>query len=325
MKSLYKYMPLDSLLKFLDDPCLRITPSFCQNDPFEFGYSNVDLEKLNLISKTGNLGDDLKDYSNLHGIISLSSTYKNILMWSHYADNHSGAVVEFFINENKPLDHFINNVNRGLHPTLFDSSLFNEVIYSEERPFNVKGNLINLELIKQHYYFTKAKPWVYEDEYRFILPASLVSKIIFSQEGLEMAKKLSNRLLYAKCLNPETESTNRKYIIDGSDISLINSELLIELWKLSKGKDIMFFIRVNTGTPGHNSGCIGKIYLGCKVEEEKLISKLRNDKYSDFGIHRFYYSINPQNMYEQTIQNIFKGYIHKNEYKLKFNCIERTL
>ncbi|TOC13300.1 hypothetical protein CGJ90_24575, partial [Vibrio parahaemolyticus] len=40
-------------------------------------------------------GDFTKSMTSSFGICSLSKTFENILMWSHYADNHKGFVVEF--------------------------------------------------------------------------------------------------------------------------------------------------------------------------------------------------------------------------------------
>lgn len=40
---------------------------------------------------------------NQFGILSLSATPKNILMWSHYAHNHTGFCIEFTRNENNAL------------------------------------------------------------------------------------------------------------------------------------------------------------------------------------------------------------------------------
>lgn len=40
---------------------------------------------------------------NQFGILSLSATAKNILMWSHYAQNHTGFCIEFIRNENNAL------------------------------------------------------------------------------------------------------------------------------------------------------------------------------------------------------------------------------
>ena len=102
-------MPFSTLLKFIDDPCLRVTPSYCQNDPFEFGYTEQDIDQLNAKSGNRRLGSEHRDYAKLHGIVSLCSSKSDILMWTHYADKHKGAAVELLVDRENPQSLFVNS------------------------------------------------------------------------------------------------------------------------------------------------------------------------------------------------------------------------
>ncbi len=92
------------------------------------------------------------NFSEVYGLISFSKNENNILMWSHYADQHQGIVI-------------------GFDFTKFEKNIF-KVEYSNERveltfgmdKQNVvfKKELINL--IRR-----KAKDWEYEKEYRMFL------------------------------------------------------------------------------------------------------------------------------------------------------------
>ncbi len=63
------------------------------NDPLEgfFQYSKDKLTDSNII--------DLYNSKNLYGVSCFSKTYRSILMWSHYADDHKGICVEVLIDE----------------------------------------------------------------------------------------------------------------------------------------------------------------------------------------------------------------------------------
>jgi hypothetical protein len=82
------------------------------------------------------------------GIISFSKTWKNILLWSHYSNNHKGFCVGF----NADLLSFEKTKKRDV-----------------EYPFDNKYPIIepreeNLETK----FFTKSLDWKYEEEYRIV-------------------------------------------------------------------------------------------------------------------------------------------------------------
>jgi hypothetical protein len=79
------------------------------------------------------------------GVFSLSAKWDNTLMWSHYAQDHKGFVIEF----------------DGKH-SFFDYGL-EKVVYSDERPlFLDRPDGRNDPAV----FNTKSKDWEYEQEYR---------------------------------------------------------------------------------------------------------------------------------------------------------------
>lgn len=64
------------------------------NDPMEgfFQYYKNDHEEQEI--------DDLYSLKNKYGISCFSNNYNEILMWSHYADNHNGICIEVEIDDN---------------------------------------------------------------------------------------------------------------------------------------------------------------------------------------------------------------------------------
>lgn len=307
-------MPLDVLKKFLVDPCLRVTPSCCQNDPFEFGFSETDLQELDSVSESKRLGEDLKSFSNLHGIISLTTSESNILMWSHYSKNHTGAVIELIIDEERPESLFINSTGENAREFVFSDFIFDKVNYKNERTYENTGTFSDIELIKKHYYFTKAEQWTPEDEYRFITPLNWINRILLTHKGFKNVKRiLGGNSEGIICQNINEPEKYRKYELSPSYIDKINAlspNLLFDIWNASNENEIMFFIRLNSGVPGSGVGNIGKIYLGCQADVDSFITELK----SGDNLHQNYYDI-----FSGNIRNVLIGEIDKNKYKLVFN------
>ncbi|WP_198155384.1 DUF2971 domain-containing protein [Moritella sp. JT01] len=227
-------MSQDVALKFISNPVLRVTPRWALNDPFECKLANTTNEQLNSLNGSDDLNIHFESFMGLHGIVSLSETPDNLLMWSHYAQEHKGAVVEFFIDETDPLSIF--NISKC--PISSDAKL-GKVNYRKRRnyPFNVDAE--SLEPIRTHYYLTKSDEWIYEKEHRFIIPATE-----------------ANYMKSEKC---------SKYNYDENGLALIGSSLgaseQLQLWKDSKETGAMFFASVNPKK-------IGRFIIGCDADLE---------------------------------------------------------
>lgn len=135
---------------------------------------NVELERKKIIS---DLTDNLEDFheknakyrysqqDKYYGILSLSTEWNSILMWSHYGDFHKGVCYGFW--ENK----------------LRESNLFGEgglVIYNQNNDYpNISPldeNNIENGFKETH---CKAYEWGYENEYRLfklLFPGTLTGK-----------------------------------------------------------------------------------------------------------------------------------------------------
>ena len=120
--SLYKYVKFENLKRILSGS-IRFTQPGAFNDPFEmvpelYVPEGPGSEKLNIQFSVlaprreppvGTLDDDfvsdylsdrtsrriLKSLNQTTGILCLSRNRSSLLMWSHYADGYSGAIVEF--------------------------------------------------------------------------------------------------------------------------------------------------------------------------------------------------------------------------------------
>lgn len=194
MIKLYKYMSEKAALSFIKQPLLRISPSHQLNDPFEFlpsASSQMSLKKR--------FKHNIKEFMDLHGVLCLSEIPDNLLMWSHYADNHKGAVVEFFVDENDPFNLFYINYVAKTSDAKFD-----KVSYKKNRSYLGCSLTDDLQKIREHYTFTKSEDWDYEKEHRFIFPFTSISHEL--NTGEEMARfdsGLVNDRLPRKGLNAD--------------------------------------------------------------------------------------------------------------------------
>jgi len=84
----------------------------------------------------------------VQGYLSVSSNNKNVLMWSHYAQNHEGYVIGF----NPQHEFFKYGVMK--------------VIYGENRPFLDPTQPEQDASV----FYTKSIDWKYEEEYRKSMP-----------------------------------------------------------------------------------------------------------------------------------------------------------
>lgn len=102
------------------------------------------------------------------GVLSLTETPDNLLMWSHYGDSHKGVVLGF--DESHPFfqgDEVVSGLSR-----------LNKVEYSQKRPILSISTQNNPKV-----FLRKSVDWSYEREWRLIRPLTEAASMI-SREGL---------------------------------------------------------------------------------------------------------------------------------------------
>ncbi|WP_101961209.1 DUF2971 domain-containing protein [Vibrio harveyi] len=305
---LYKYTP--HLQSFLENPVLRCTPSHDLNDPFEL---QPNAETLDSFSKvySGSYGiNDLASFVDVRtsdsGIISLSETKSNLLMWSHYANEHKGGVIEFtfdikFDNEQKMLQ-------RGFLKSIFDNKyLFDRVKYRLEREpdselFNSSGFEVFLDL-KSHLSFTKAEAWSYEKEYRFLceLHSADVVCVNNSQELINLLTSLGLTFKVSGLNSKLLVITN--YNDNSFDLTVDLNHRLRRQQLLSvcrdKSESIFHFYEVDPK-------CVTGVYLGCKSPSElkhKVLNTSVLDKFDNLN-GRVFDSRLSRSRYELSFEKI---------------------
>lgn len=198
----YKYCAFD---KYTIENILKSQVYFntvCNfNDPLEFkpvSLENIKKENRLFINTSGdtpsskevelNYKNFLNKITNLYGIFCLSQKKDNLLMWSHYANNHKGICLEFEINlpdKNFTKKFFEQTIEDFLDinhlKNMFTTYFIAPVLYQHNRvipeiivePEKRIGINITYALI------TKFKYWEYEWEFRIILELKNKIKRIF--------------------------------------------------------------------------------------------------------------------------------------------------
>ncbi|KLI43819.1 DUF2971 domain-containing protein [Brachyspira hyodysenteriae] len=150
--TVYKYRPIDiNTEKLILNSKVRLSDYNYFNDPAD------PLIKLNKRS----LKNIYKFIKNIK-ISSLSPTYDNFLMWSHYSNEHKGICIEYDISNFKKLNPNIERL------------IFKKVGYIPEISFGNYKHILesrDLDLTNSRFislFYLKHKNWQYENEYRFI-------------------------------------------------------------------------------------------------------------------------------------------------------------
>jgi hypothetical protein len=88
MPLLYKYTTIESALKMLKTSSIGFSCAENLNDPFELGGASYNLSGVD-----GTYGVK-NNLSSKFGILSLTRSPLNSIMWSHYSNEHRGTVIE---------------------------------------------------------------------------------------------------------------------------------------------------------------------------------------------------------------------------------------
>jgi hypothetical protein len=177
------------------------------------GKSDKYIQEIIRQKRTGELKfDDLlkNDKSqDIFNVFCLSKNFDNVLMWSHYADDHKGICIGFRISvRRKSLTIKCKPGFLKQYPEQFpegnDVLSFYHVKYDDKRPEPYNLLKKNKDAISDFIY-NKGKDWAYEDEYRTILTDNdLLKKPIQVEEneigeiifGLKTPGKIKSKIIY---------------------------------------------------------------------------------------------------------------------------------
>ncbi|ELA9428266.1 DUF2971 domain-containing protein [Vibrio parahaemolyticus] len=312
---LYKYTP--HIESFLNTPMLRATRTNDLNDPFELKPNQELVESivtneapsetaLSWLGGSQGFADFKLSYNK--GVVALSECHDNLLMWSHYADEHRGGVIEFtFDLENK--SHSRTLVQRGLFQELADNNYqYGLVRYRKNRS-------IDLSMISERGYklweqivdqlgFIKSKDWMYEEEHRFLVDMNYCNKTYVPDNEYSRGRM--------ELFDVSVESVS----VGGKNYIVVPPEHILR--KAGKHKECephleMFFHNGFAVRAEYlqfvdiNPDCITGLYLGAKMKDEQVESILSDTA----RLAKF------QNLKE----DIYQAEIHSLNFDLEFKSL----
>lgn len=212
---LYKYVSPERI-DVLTGRRIRFTPYIQLNDPFECRFTvnpppgeEDEAVEDDYNAEWAEVEVWLENRIGQLGMLCLSRTPRNILMWSHYTMDHRGLVLGF--DESHPFFqqqayYYEGRVKRELPFAGFGT--LRDVVYTQERPNIDFGSRIPFEA-----FFTKSLDWSYEQEVRifrhleeaevskgehrsgihlFELPSGVIRKVIL---GAQATKELHEQAI----------------------------------------------------------------------------------------------------------------------------------
>ena len=258
---LYKYMTLESARIALQENTLIFSLPLTFNDPFELAQIET-LKSSNSKPKRSLLKQLFE--TNI-GILCLTRTPLNPLMWAHYAEDHKGVVIGIDVDKAG-----FNNVDSNMIP-----ANFGHMLYTKTRP-NIHPNVDYLAQSKlltsckfqkdiyellQSYFLNKSSDWHYEEEIRVVKNVLGISTENTKNDSgqFKIIKRKNNEILRAyqlpdnaikevyfgaKCelqsnhlimTVTDEEGNNILFPVDDG-IETFNCQLSKETWELTTGK-----------------------------------------------------------------------------------------
>lgn len=288
METLFKYIsyPWD----IFENGFIRATQLSAINDPFESALCHESLNELikhfeyetTFDPETGaetSFFEYINKYKNRIGIISLSETDDNLLMWSHYANEHKGLVIGF---RNNPLISLIKEPKilvNDLSTDAWDTwtppySEPQRVIYRKRLKFKIDkfytdySNIIaeGAERLLFDVFLQKSDEWQYEKEHRVLFRLEQADKVIIRKVDIDGIESPKIKQIIFNHYSP------RLTHIDGNDyyeISLCDGDNKVN--RLIVGKAIANFSTTSSNIYLFklNKGSIGNCIFGVNSSFEK--------------------------------------------------------
>lgn len=305
---LFKYV--SNLDYILNDGYIRATQLSALNDPFEANYDKDGL--LQLASELGFENSNIIEYIEKEkhkiGVICFSESKDNLLMWSHYANEHKGGLIAFYFYEDSIIeDLFL--LETSLGKSVFDGKC-KSVKYRKQPIYRIdKFDRDYSHIFSQgedrfvyEIFEQKSDEWIYEKEHRIVLKLEQAHRVVIDIKDIEKYKY--KEIYFFKNLLENTSVINNDFI------EFIDDKLYIYLEKIEdkdyrndfgylfaslakENPNIVFLFKISTS-------CIYSIAYGHKNTNVK--------KYDIKDKYRFF--------------EMFKTNIDKSNYTLRFEEIK---
>ena len=171
--TLYKYVSAKYVKDILDNHRLYLNDGKCFNDPFEIMVMDKDTSNAKLID-------------GLH-ILSLTNSFQNKLMWSHYSDSYKGVCLTV-----KVPNHLVYPMCYSTKRVYTDSDIDGLIANSKKIvKKSVEKSFVGMSKEKKIAYI-KDKRWMYEKEYRIVFDKNDEKGLIWDDGKWYMSVKITN-------------------------------------------------------------------------------------------------------------------------------------
>ncbi len=171
--TLYKYVSLEYIESILDNHRLYLNDGLNFNDPFEITITDRDKKTIEHID-------------GLH-ILSLTNSYQNKLIWSHYTKSHKGVCLTVKVP------------NSLVYPICYTSKR----VYTDSNIEQIldTGKIRSKKSVRKSYSslspmkkiaFIKDRKWMYENEYRVVFDYEDEPGLIFEDGKWFVPVKITN-------------------------------------------------------------------------------------------------------------------------------------
>ena len=296
--TLYKYTP--HINEFLKIPMLRATPAYALNDPFEL---KVDTHSAGMLGERKHFTEHSLGGA---GVVSLCETKDNLLMWSHYADEHRGGVIEFtfelnYFNEDTVTTNFFKGgIGRGVAANnfIFDRVKYRHSREPESNTFEM-SSWKRLRQLKKHLSFIKADTWSYEKEHRFLCELTSASSVALQRPSDD--KKVD-------ALKDKLDELEIPYSDNASKILLSDFCRWLKEMEYAMNLNILKdYCRANNISLFHffdiDPATVTGIYLGCESKQPLTLTDPIFDKFTNLNA------------------NVKKAELSNERYELVFNAL----
>ena len=176
--TLYKYVSLNRVADILDNHRLYLSDGKNFNDPFEITVTDKKKHKTRHIE-------------GLH-ILSLTNSFRNKLIWSHYTDSHKGVCLTVKVPNHLvyPICYSTKRIYEDSDIDSIISSSIKVTKKSVDKEFSALSQNKKIAYIKD-------KKWLYEKEYRIVFDKTDESGLIYDDGKWFMSVKISNIYLGA--------------------------------------------------------------------------------------------------------------------------------
>ena len=190
--TLYKYVSLERVPDILDNHRLYLSDGNNFNGPFE-------------ITVTDKKNHRIRHIEGLH-ILSLTNSFRNKLIWSHYTDSHKGVCITVKVPNNVvyPICYSTKRIYE-------DSDIDNIISSSTKITKKCVEKDFSLLSKDKKIAYIKDKKWMYEKEYRVVFDKSDEEGLIYHDGKWFMSVKITNIYLGAN-FNRNKAETQRKII-----------------------------------------------------------------------------------------------------------------